>query len=71
MNKKEFKIRMLRNDDTRDTISNLLNISKTTLTRKLNENGSVFDRVEITILKIHWNLTAAEVDNIFFNSNVS
>jgi DNA-binding XRE family transcriptional regulator len=71
MNKEEFMIQMLRNKDTRETIAKVLKISKTTLSRKLNETGSEFTRTEITTLKEYWNLTTTEVDNIFFNLVVS
>ena len=71
MNKKEFTIMMLKNNDTRESISKLLDIAKVTLSRKINENGTEFTRTEIEKLKDHWNLTAQDVDFIFFNSLVS
>lgn len=71
MNKEEFKIRMIRSNDTNKSLSKLLGISETTLTRKINENRSQFYRAEIEKLKKYWNLTNEEVDLIFFKSTVS
>ena len=71
MNKEEFKIRMIRSNDTNKSLSKLLGISETTLTRKINENRSQFYRTEIERLKKYWNLTNEEVDLIFFKSTVS
>jgi transposase-like protein len=71
MNKQEFKIQMIRNKDSRESLAEMLNISRVTLTRKINETGSEFTRTEIEKIKSYWNLTASEVDCIFFNSTVS
>lgn len=70
MNKSELKIKMLINNDTGITLAKALDISETTLSAKINGKAE-FTRKEIEIIKTRYNLSAEEVDKIFFNFKVT
>lgn len=70
MNKTALRVKMLENNDTGITLSKFLDISKTTLSAKINGKAE-FTRSEIAKIKSRYNLTADEVDNIFFNIKVT
>jgi DNA-binding XRE family transcriptional regulator len=58
--------------DTQKSLADALGISLTSLNAKINEtDGAEFRQHEITAIKIRYNLTAEEVDQIFFTQKVS
>lgn len=72
MNKKKLESRMKLFNDTGQTLAEYLGIARPTFSNKLNETrGAEFTQSEIRMLKERYNLTAADVDEIFFDSKVS
>ena len=67
MNKNHFKSVMALYGDTQKTVAAALNVSEQTIGDKIN-GLSDFKQSEIKILIDRWNLTPAQVDEIFFNS---
>lgn len=70
MNKTALRAKMIINNDTGITLSKALSISDTTLSAKMNGKAE-FTRGEILKIKIRYNLSAEEVDKIFFNLQVT
>ena len=70
MDKVALKAKMIINNDTGMELSKALDISETTLSAKLN-GKSEFTRSEIAKIKQRYNLSATEVDEIFFNYKVT
>jgi len=67
MNKEIFKGLMLLNQDTPEKIADALNISRTTLSSKLNEyRGAEFTQGEIMVVKNRWKLSPEQLDSVFF-----
>ncbi len=67
-----LKSKMILNGDNNTTLSKFLGISRQTLANKMNgNNGSEFYQSEISSIKKRYNLTASEIDDIFFNQKVS
>lgn len=72
MNKNFFVSKMKLFGDTQQSLSEALGISLTRLNEKINEtDGAEFWQSEIVFFKNRWDLTADEVDLIFFNQKVS
>ncbi len=72
MDIKKLKSKMALYGDNGGDLANYLNISRTTLSSKMNEtNGAEFVQGEIQKIKERYSLTSEEVDEIFFNSKVS
>ena len=57
-------------NDTGETLAEYLGINKSTLSTKMNGHKD-FTQGEIHKIKIRYNLTAEEVDSIFFADEVS
>ena len=54
--------------DTQDTLATALGISRVTLNKKIHSrNGSSFNQPEIAAIRVRYNLTAQEVEAIFFD----
>lgn len=70
MDKSALKAKMIINNDTGMELSKALGISETTLSAKLN-GKSEFTRSEIAKIKARYRLSATEVDDIFFNYQVT
>lgn len=66
METKLFKSKMALFGDTSISLAKRLKIHRLTLTEKIN-GKSDFKQSEISFLIGHWNLTASEVVQIFFN----
>jgi hypothetical protein len=66
MNKKLFRSIMLLNGDTNKTLADFLGISETSVSNKINENGTEFRQGQIAAIKERYNLTMAQVEDIFF-----
>lgn len=68
MNKKLLRSEMVLHDDTNGTLAEALNISKQTLSAKMNETGGAeFNQGEISIIRVRYNLTDEKVVAIFFS----
>ena len=69
MNKKKLESVMKLFDDTGQTLAEYLGIARPTFSNKLNETrGAEFTQGEIRMMKERYNLTAQDVDAIFFDS---
>ena len=68
MNKNHFKSVMVLHGDTQKSVADALTVSEQTIGDKIN-SISEFKQSEIKILIDRWNLTPAQVDEIFFNGN--
>lgn len=72
MDKTKLKIYMKRFGDTQSTLAESLCLSRSRLNAKINErNNAAFTQPEISTIKTRYNLTASEVESIFFEHNVS
>lgn len=70
MDKSALKSKMVLYNDTGITLAKILNISETTFSSKLNGKAE-FTRSEIAKIKERYNLSAEEIDYIFFNQQVT
>ena len=66
MNKSALKAKMVINNDIGLTLAEALGITESTLSSKLNEKTE-FTRSEIAKIKERYNLSAEDIDKIFFN----
>ena len=71
MNKRELKAVMVRNGDTGTSLAEYLGMARSTFSQKINENGTVFTQKEMSAIKHRYNLSADEMDMIFFADKVS
>lgn len=54
--------------DTGNTLAEAIGMARSTFSAKLNEtNGAEFTQGEIKAIKVRYNLTATQVDSIFFS----
>lgn len=68
--KNKLKGIIMYHDDTAGNLAKAMNLSQTSLSYKI--NGKVeFTRREIMIIKERYNLSAEEIDDIFFDNIVS
>ena len=66
MNKALLRSIMALHGDTNKDPADYLSISEQSLSKKINENDTEFKQGEIKRIKIRYNLTADQVDLIFF-----
>ncbi len=72
MNKPLLESKMKLKQDNQSDLANYLGISLSRLNAKINEkDGAEFNQGEITEIKRRYDLTPEEVDQIFFNADVS
>lgn len=72
MEKKKLESKMKLYGDTGATLAAFIGIARTTFSAKINEtHGAEFTQSEIAKIKERYNLTADEIDSIFFTSKVS
>lgn len=71
MNTNKLRAKMALFGDTGNTLSQALGISPQRFSAKINDNNAEFTQSEIQIIKDRYNLTAEEVDDIFFDKKVS
>jgi hypothetical protein len=71
VNRKALRSVMVLHGDTNSNLAELLGISLQSVSNKLNENGSEFKQGEILKIKERYNLSAEQVESIFFASEVS
>lgn len=57
--------------DTATALASYLNIARSTLSAKMNDNGAEFTQGEIQMIKERYDLSAEEVDLTFFKRKVS
>lgn len=68
MNKQKLESVMKLHNDNGQTLAQYLGIARPTFSNKLNETrGAEFTQGEIRLIKERYNLSAEEVDMIFFN----
>lgn len=66
MNKALLRSIMALHGDTNKDLADFLRISEQSLSKKINENDTEFKQGEIKLIKARYNLTADQVDLIFF-----
>ena len=72
MNKQKLESDKKLHNDNGQTLAQYLGIARPTFSNKLNETrGAEFTQGEIRLIKERYNLSAEEVDMIFFNQKVS
>jgi len=68
MNKALLRAEMIKHGDTQESLAIAMGISLSRLNAKINSENAEFRQTEIIFIKNRYKLTAADVDNIFFNS---
>ena len=72
MNTMLLRSKMVLNQDNNTTLGKFLGIAYQTVSAKINNtNGAEFTQSEIKKMKYRYNLTPNEIDQIFFNIEVS
>lgn len=71
MNANKLRAKMALFGDTGGTLAEAIGISQQRFSAKLNGKDAEFTQGEIQTIKDRYNLTAEEVDDIFFNIKVS
>ena len=72
MNRNLLRAAMVRFGDTGEELSAALGIARSTLSAKMTSyKGADFTQNEILTIKNRYNLSANEIDEIFFNREVS
>ena len=71
MNKALLRSAMVKNGDTQKTLADAMGVSLSRLNAKINSDNAEFKQTEILFIKQRYNLTAAEVNEIFFADKVS
>ena len=67
MNKALLRAEMIKHGDTQETLAKAMGISLSRLNAKINSENAEFRQTEIIFIKDRYNLSAADVDSIFFN----
>lgn len=67
MNRSMLKSIMALHDDTIRDLADYLGITPNSVSNKINENGTEFKQGEIAMIKERYNLSADQVDDIFFS----
>lgn len=69
MNKNELLSIMVKHGDKNGDVAEYLGITQQSFSNKINEKNSIgFTQVEIMLLKNRYNLSAKQIDNIFFTN---
>lgn len=72
MNKNKLLGIIKENNDTQEGLADALNITRQTLSKKINEtNGASFTLFELKIIRIRYKLNESEFNAIFFADLVS
>ena len=71
MNSAMLRSIMVLHGDTNKDLAALLGVSEQSISNKINENGTEFKQGEIAKIKDKYNLSAEQVDAIFFEVKVS
>ena len=67
MNKALLRAEMIKHGDTQETLAKAMGVSLSRLNAKINSDSAEFRQTEIIFIKDRYNLSAADVDSIFFN----
>ena len=71
MNKALLKSKIIANGDTQETLAIAMDTSLSSLNSKINGTNADFRQSEIKFIKDRYDLSAKDVDEIFFNKLVS
>ena len=72
MNKRKLYAMMALHGDTGGSLAEALGIARTTFSAKINEtNGAEFTQTEILNIKRRYILSPEQIDEIFFENNLS
>jgi len=71
MDKRRLESLMKLYGDTGNDLAECLGIARSTFSLKINENGAEFTQSEITKIKNRYNLSADDINHIFFEGKVS
>lgn len=71
MNGLKLRSIMVMHGHTNKDLAELLGISEQSVSNKINERGTEFRQGEIAKIKEKYNLTAEQVEDIFFDPKVS
>ena len=71
MNTNKLRAKMALYGDTGNALAEAIGLSPQRFSAKLNDNNAEFTQGEIQTIKDRYNLSAEEVDEIFFNLKVS
>lgn len=66
MKKEVLRSIMVLHGDTNKDLADYLGISEQSVSNKINETGTEFKQGEIARIKLKYNLTSDQVDQIFF-----
>ena len=66
MKKEQLRSIMVLHGDTNKDLADYLGISEQSVSNKINENGTEFKQGEIARIKMKYNLSCEQIDNIFF-----
>lgn len=66
MNKRELRAQMVKHGDTQLSLSKAMGIGLSTLNAKINSANTEFRQNEISFIKERYDLTAQQVNAIFF-----
>lgn len=67
MNRELLRSIMVLHGETNKDLATLLDITEQSVSAKINEKGTEFKQGEIFAIKEHYNLTAEQVEAIFFS----
>ena len=71
MDKRKLESVMKLYGDTGNDLAAYLGIARSTFSLKINENGAEFTQSEITKIKKRYDLSADDINHIFFETKVS
>ena len=71
MNTNLLKSYIVKHGETQESLADLLGIARGTINRKIQGKDADFTQGEIMAIKEHYDLSADEVDRIFFAKKVS
>lgn len=71
MNTQELKVEMIRHNDTGETLSKALGITRGTLSKKMNGADADFTQSEMSTIIERYNLSSERATEIFFTNIVS
>ena len=70
MNTKLFKIYMVKNNDTQETLGDVLHLPQSAVSARIN-GKTAFRQDEINTIRVRWNLSDKQTVDIFFTQAVS
>ena len=70
MNTMLFKIYMVKNNDTQETLGDILHLPQSAVSARIN-GKTQFRQDEMNVIRLRWNLSDQETVDIFFTKGVS